>query len=86
MNVVLGIICENAIYTAGKNIESMNSLVHMHRQSVVNGISAIFEAADTDGSGELSRMEFDEAMSKKSVRMEFDEAMSKKSVGAALGA
>ncbi len=67
MNIVLGVICENAIYAASKNTENMQKIVLRHQQLVINSITAIFEAADTDGSGELSREEFDEALSKKTV-------------------
>ena len=38
----------------------MQKIVMKHQQMVINSITAIFEAADTDGSGELSKEEFDE--------------------------
>ncbi len=67
MNLMLGVICESAVYIASQNVESMQKVVLMHREMIINSITAIFEAADTDGSGELSKEEFDEAMAKKSV-------------------
>eukprot|EP00392_Amoebophrya_sp_AT5.2_P013550 g13677.t1 len=66
------IICENAIYAASKNTENMQKIVLRHQQLVINSITAIFEAADTDGSGELSREEFDEALSKKAVKQKLE--------------
>lgn len=72
MNIVFGVICENAIYAASKNVENMQRIVVKHQQMVINSISAIFEAADTDGSGELSKEEFDDALNKKSVKQKLE--------------
>ena len=72
MNIVLGVICENAIYVASKNTENMQKTVVRHQQLIINSITAIFEAADTDGSGELSKDEFDEALMKKAVKRKLE--------------
>jgi len=39
---------------------------------VIDSLTAVFEAADTDGSGELDRDEFDEALAKKTVRQKLE--------------
>ena len=40
MNIVLGVICENAIYAASRNVENMQKIVLKHQQMVINSITA----------------------------------------------
>merc|ERR1712187_500300 len=64
LNVVVGVIVENTILTASKDIQKQKQKKEQDRQLVFAQLQEIFDKADVDGSGTLSLEEVEAALNK----------------------
>merc|ERR1719436_1320931 len=64
LNIIVGVVVENALATAAKDRKKIRRAKEADRQLVFNQLREIFEDADQDGSGTLSYKEVEDAIRK----------------------
>lgn len=67
LNIIIGVVVENTIETAARDLIKEKKAQDRQRQFVINHLRDIFEEADVDGSGTLTLDEVVEAVHKPSV-------------------
>jgi hypothetical protein len=58
MNLIIGIFCENACTTAAANEENIVERLDEHKHRVLNSMKVAFIEMDEDGSGEIDKDEY----------------------------
>lgn len=68
LNTILGLMCEVTYMISRQNDDKVAEILQREERKVLDSLRAIFEAADTDASGELDAVEFKQAMKKRHVK------------------
>lgn len=68
LNIIVGVIVENTLAAAGRNEAKISRMLEKAHKRALTALRTIFETADKEGNGNMTREEFNKTIKKKYVK------------------